>query len=74
MLTPNMGQEQYEITYSNNLHRSSSELVREEPLFIVKTMMKIIKSKTHYSMDEQTRVQFSKITDAIVQMVDEIRE
>ncbi|HEV2193498.1 MAG TPA: hypothetical protein VGR54_07780 [Nitrosopumilaceae archaeon] len=45
-----------------------------EPSSIIKTMMKIIKTRSKDSMDVETRVQFSKIADAVVRMADDIRE
>lgn len=45
-----------------------------EPSYVIKTMMNIIKTKYKDSMDVKTQIQFSKIADAIVRMVEEIRE
>ncbi len=45
-----------------------------EPSSIIKTMVKIIEIKSKDSMDKETRTEFSKITDAVIRMADEIRE
>ena len=45
-----------------------------EPASIIKTMIKIIKTKSEDSMDMKTRMQFDKIADAVVRMVEEIKE
>jgi len=45
-----------------------------EPASIIKTMIKIIKTKSKESMDEETHTQFSKIADAVLRMTEEIRE
>ena len=41
---------------------------------IIKTMMKVIKTESEDTMDVETRMQFSKIADAVVRMAEEIRE
>ncbi len=75
MLRPNITQKQYEILQRNKLvtEVSHSE-ARIEPSSVIKTMIKIIKMNSKDSMDKETHEQFSKITDAVVRMVEEIRE
>ena len=52
----------------------SLECTGLELSFIVKTMIRIIKIKTRDRMNKETREQFSKITDAVIQMVDAIKK
>jgi hypothetical protein len=75
MLRTSITQKQYEVSKTNDLMpRFSLEHYSLEPSSIIKTMMKIIKTKSKDSMDVETRVQFSKIADAVVRMAEEIRE
>ena len=75
MLRTSITQNQYKVSERNELmSRFLLEHANLEPSSIIKTMMKIIKTKSKDSMDTETRVQFSKIVDAIVRMADEIRE
>ncbi|MGI0027319.1 MAG: hypothetical protein ACREAD_05705 [Nitrosopumilaceae archaeon] len=73
MLRTSITQEQCEVPQRNQM---ISEFLPEhvEPSYIIKTMIKIIKTKSKESMDKETRTQFSKITDAILRMTKEIRE
>jgi transcriptional regulatory protein LevR len=75
MLRTSITQKQCEASKRNDLmSRFSLEHSSLEPSSIIKTMMKIIKTKSKDSMDMDTQVQFSKIADAVVRMVEEIRE
>ena len=75
MLRITIAQEQYKVSQSNH---SVSEFLQErariEPSSIIKTMIKMIKTRSKESMDEETRTQFLKITDSILRMTEEIRE
>jgi hypothetical protein len=71
----NITQKQYEIPQRNKLVAEvSAGYAGLEPSSIIKTMMKIIKMSSKDNMDKETREQFSKITDAVVRMAEEIRE
>ena len=73
MLRTSMAQKQYEVSKRNeSMHRLSREHSDLEPLSIIKTMMKVIKTRSKNSMDPETRAQFSKIADAVVRMAEEI--
>ncbi len=75
MQRPNITQKQYEVPQRNKLVTEvSTGYAGLEPSSIIKTMMKIIKMSSNDSMDKETREQFSKITDAVVRMAEEIRE
>ena len=75
MQRPNMTQKQYEIPQRDKLvTKVSTGYTGLEPSSIIKTMMKIIKMSFKDSMDKETREQFSKITDAVVRIAEEIRE
>jgi hypothetical protein len=75
MLRTSITQKQYEVSQRNVLtYGFSREYAILEPSFVIKTMIKIIKIKTKENMDVETRMQFLKITDAIVRMVEDIRE
>ena len=73
MLRTSMAQKQYEVSKRNeSMHRLSLEHSDLEPSSIIKTMMKVIKTRSKNSMDPETRAQFSKIADAVVRMAEEI--
>ncbi len=75
MLRTSITQKQCEISKKNELMpRFPLEHSSLEPSSIIKTMIKIIKTKSKDSMDVETRVQFSKIADAVIRMAEEIRE
>ena len=75
MQRPNITQKQYEIPQRNELvTKVSTGYTGLEPSSIIKTMMKIIKTSFKDSMDKETREQFSKITDAVVRLAEEIKE
>lgn len=75
MLRTSMTQKQCEVTKSDIPMASYSlEHSNVEPLSIIKTMMKVMKAKSKNSMDVETRMQFSRFADAVVRMVEEIRE
>jgi hypothetical protein len=75
MLRTSITQKQYEVPQRNVLtYGFSQEYAILEPSSIIKTMIKIIKIKTKENMDVETRIQFLKVTDAIVRMVEDIRE
>ena len=76
MQRPNITQKQYDIPQRNKLVTkvSTGYTGGLEPSSIIKTMMKIIKMSFKDSMDKETRKQFSKITDAVIRMAEEIRE
>ena len=75
MQRPNITQKQYEIPQRNKLvTKGSTGYTGLEPLSIIKTMMKIIKMNFKDSMDKETREQFSKITETVVRIAEEIRE
>ena len=76
MLRINPTQKQYEITQRNKqlMGFSPKDVVNCDPASAIKTMLRIIKIKSRDSMDEETQVQFSKITKAVVRMVEEIKE
>jgi hypothetical protein len=68
-------QKQCEVSQRNNRIRGLSlENSSLEPTSIIKTMMKIIRTKSKDSMDVETQVQFSKITEAVIRMAEEVRE
>ena len=68
-------QKQCEVSQRNDLMKGFSlENSNLEPTSIIKTMMKIIRTKSKDSMDVETQVQFSKITDAVIRMAEEVRE
>lgn len=75
MLRTSMTQKQYEVSNRNSsmqgflLEHSSSEMP-----YIIKTMMKIITTKAKESMDTETHIQFSKISDAVIRMAEETRK
>ncbi len=75
MLRINTTQKQCELPQkSNQLSGFSLEESSFDTVHVIKTMLKIIKIKSGDNMDEETKAQFSKITDAVVQMVEEARE
>ena len=75
MLRTSITQKQCEVSKRDDLmHRSSLEHSSLQPSSIIKTMMKIIKTKSKDSMDMETWMKFSKIADAVVRMTEEIRE
>ena len=75
MQRQNITQKQYEIPQRNKLvTKVSTGYTGLEPSSIIKTMMKIIKMSFKDSMDKETREQFSKITDAVIRIAEEIRE
>ncbi len=75
MQRPNITQKQYDIPQRNKLvTKVSTGYTGLEPSSIIKTMMKIIKMSFKDSMDKETREQFSKITDVVVRIAEEIRE
>ena len=75
MARTNITQKQCEVHQRDRLvSMVSLECTRLELSYIVKTMIRIIKIKTKDSMNKETREQFSNITDAVVQMVDEIKK
>ena len=75
MLRTTTTQKQYKVSQRNDLMRGFSlENSSLEPTSIIKTMMKIIKTKSKDSMDVETQVQFSKITEAVIRMAEEVRE
>ncbi|MBI1829187.1 MAG: hypothetical protein HY222_07305 [Thaumarchaeota archaeon] len=75
MLRTTITQKQLGVSQRNeSISGFSLEQTRFEPSYIIKTMMKIIKTKSKDSMDVETRMQFSKIADAVVRMAEEIRE
>jgi hypothetical protein len=75
MLRINTTQKQCELSQrSNQLPGFSLEDSSFDQVSFIKTMLKIIKIKSRDSMDEETKAQFSKITDAVVQMAEEVRE
>jgi len=75
MLRTTTTQKQCKGSQRNDLMRGFSlENSSVEPLSIIKTMMKVIRTKSMGSMNMETRVQFSKITDAVIRMAEEVRE
>ena len=75
MLRTNTTQKQCELAQRNKqLLGFPLEDASFDPSSAIKTMLKIIKINSKDSMDEETKVQFSKITDAVVQMVEEIKK
>lgn len=75
MQRPSIKQKQCEILQRNKLVTGSSiGYAGLEPSSIIKSMMKIIKMGYKDSMDKETREQFSKISDAVIRMAEEIRE
>ena len=75
MLRTSITQKQHVVSQGNYLMSGLlSEHARLEPSSIIKTMIKIIKTKSKDSMDVETQEQFSKIADAIVRMAEEIRK
>ena len=72
MLRTTITEKQYVIPHKNDpIFGFSFEHV--EPLSIIKTMMKIIKTKYKDSMDENTHVQFLKIADSVIRMAEETK-
>ncbi len=75
MLRTTTAQKQCEVSQRNDLMKGFSlENSSLEPLSIIKTMMKIIRTKSIGSMNMETQVQFSKIADAVIRMAEEVRE
>jgi hypothetical protein len=75
MSRTSMTQKQYDVSQRNDLmKRFSLENSSLEPSSIIKIMMKIIRTKSKDSMNMETQVQFSKIADAVIRMVEEVRE
>ena len=75
MLRTSIAQKQYETPQKNDLmYGFSLEQTGLEPSSVIKSMIKMIKIKSKANMNKETRVQFSRIADAVVQMVEEISE
>lgn len=75
MQIPNITQKQWEFPQRNKLVTEISlEHTGLEPSSIIKILIKFIKMNSKDSMDEETRKQFFRITDAVVRMAEEIRE
>ena len=75
MLRTTTTQKQCKSSQRNDLMRGFSlENSSVEPLSIIKTMMKVIRTKSMGSMNMETQVQFSKIADAVIRMAEEVRE
>lgn len=75
MLRTSIEQNQFESSKGNKMSTIVlSEHNRSETSFIVKEMIKMIKIKSKNTMDDETRIHFSKITDSIVRMAEEIRQ
>jgi|GEM_PF-2621246 len=75
MLRTSVTQKQYEVSQRNVLTTTfSREHTALEPSSVIKTMIKIIKIKTKENMGLETRIQFLRITDSIVRMVEDISE
>jgi hypothetical protein len=72
MLRTGTPQKQYGIHRNEMAYEFSLEHAKLGPSFIIKTMLKIIKIKSKDSMNEETRIQFSKIVDTVIQMAEEI--
>jgi len=72
MLRTGTTQKQYDAHKNNMISTSYLEHAKLGPSAIIKTMLKIIKIKSKDSMNEETRIQFSKIVDSAIQMVEEI--
>jgi hypothetical protein len=72
MLSTDTTQKQHGIHRNNMRYEFSTEHAKLSPAFIIKTMLKIIKIKSKDGMNEETRIQFSKIVDSVIQMVEEI--
>ena len=73
MLRTSITQKQYAISQRDDMVLElSPEYAKFEAATIIKTMLKTIKTKSNDSMDIETRAYFSKITDAVVRMVEEI--
>ena len=75
MLRTSMPQKQHVFPKRNDLMSifSSGHSIIEPP-HIIKTMMKIIKTKSKDSMDMETQIQFFKIADAVLRMAEEVKE
>jgi len=75
MIRTSITQKQYKVSQRNGLVTTfSREPASLEPSSIIKSMIKIIKTESKEDMDVKTHVQFSKIADAIVRMVEETSE
>jgi hypothetical protein len=75
MLRINTTQKQYELPQRNKqLSGFPLEDANADPVSFIKTMLKIIKIKSGDNMDRETKAQFSKITDAVVQMAEQVRK
>ena len=74
MLRTRTVQKQYETLKNDLMYEFSLEHTGLEPSSVIKSMIKIIKIKSKDGMNEETHIQFSKIADAVVQIVEEIRE
>ena len=75
MLRTSVTQKQFEVSRKNeSICKFVLEHTRSEPSSIIKEMIKAIKIKSKHTMDKETRIQFSKIADAIIRMVEEVRE
>ena len=72
MLRTTITEKQYELPQKNDL-TSGFSLEHVDPLSIIMTMIKIIKTKYKDRMDENTHVQFLKIADSVIRMTEEIK-
>lgn len=73
MLRANTAQKQCIVSQKNDaMSRFALEHTRLEMSHIIKTMIKIIKTKSKEGMDVETRTQFSNFADAIIRMTEEI--
>lgn len=72
MLRTSTTQKQYGVHRNKTMSEFYLEHAKLGPSSIIKTMLKIIKIKSKDSMNEETRIQFSKIVDAAIQMAEEI--
>jgi len=75
MLRTNMTQKQCEVSNENStMYGFLPEHYSSEMPYIIRTMMKIITTKAKKSMDAETHIQFSKISDAVIRMAEETRK
>ena len=73
MLGTNTGQKQCTVYQKNDPAPGFAlKHTRLEVPYIIKTMMKVIKTKSKDSMDAETGAQFSNFADAVIRMAEEI--
>ena len=66
-------QKQFGVNQMNTSYVASQQGIKTEPVFIIKTMMQVVK-KIAENMNHEDRMRFTETTDAIVRMAEEMRD